>query len=179
VEIYFRIKKTGAVLPVFTTRPDTIFGATYVVLAPEHPAVADLVKGTSAETAVMDFVEKTRNMNKSLRVSGEKAKEGIFTGQMAINPVNGEEIPIWIADYVLMDYGTGAIMAVPTHDQRDFLFAKEHHLPLRIVIQDPANPDQSEDQLTAAYEKDGALIHSKQFDGEDNQQAKQRIAQWM
>jgi leucyl-tRNA synthetase len=179
VEIYFRIKKTGAMLPVFTTRPDTIFGVTYVVLAPEHPAVVDLVKGTPAEIAVMDFVEKTRNMNKSLRVSGDQVKQGVFTGQTAINPVNGEEVPIWIADYVLMDYGTGAIMAVPTHDQRDFLFAKEHNLPLRIVIQDPSNPNQQESQLNAAYEKDGALIHSHQFDGLDNEEAKQKIAQWM
>lgn len=179
VEIYFRIKKTGAVLPVFTTRPDTIFGATYVVLAPEHPAVVDLVKETSVETAVMDFVERTRNMNKSLRVSGDQAKQGVFTGQTAINPVNGQEIPIWIADYVLMDYGTGAIMAVPTHDQRDFLFAKEHHLSLRIVIQDSDNPNMQESQMSAAYEKDGILMHSQQFDGLDNQEAKQKIAQWM
>ncbi len=179
VEIYFKIKKTGARLPVFTTRPDTIFGATYVVLAPEHPFVNDLVKGTDVQEAVLDFVEKARNVSKSLRVSGDKQKEGIFTGQYAINPVNGEEIPIWIADYVLMDYGTGAIMAVPTHDQRDFLFAKEHHLPLRIVIEDPANPKMPVEQMTAAFEGAGLLVNSKQFDGTDNETVKEKIAQWM
>ena len=122
-EIHFKIKKTKSELPVFTTRPDTIFGATYVVLAPEHPLVEQLIKGERAEKQVKAFVEKTKKMSKSLRMSGDLRKEGIFTGVMAINPVNGEEIPIWIADYVLMEYGIGAIMAVPTHDQRDFLFA--------------------------------------------------------
>ncbi len=179
VEIYFKIKATGGRLPVFTTRPDTIFGATYVVLAPEHPLVNALVKGTSSEKVVTEFVEKAQNISKSLRVSGDKPKEGIFTGQYAINPVNGEEIPIWIADYVLMDYGTGAIMAVPTHDQRDFLFAKEHHLPLRIVIQDSANPSVTENDLKAAYEGEGVLVNSKQFNGVGNEEAKKKISEWM
>ena len=179
VEIYFTIKKTGERLPVFTTRPDTIFGATYVVLAPEHPLVAELVKGTTAEKAVFDFVERARNVSKSVRVSGDKEKEGVFTGQYAINPVNGEEIPIWIADYVLMDYGTGAIMAVPTHDQRDFLFAKEHKLSLRIVIENPASPDDKVEDMKAAYEGAGDLINSKQFDGVGNEEAKSKIAEWM
>lgn len=178
VEIYFKIKKTGDRLPVFTTRPDTIFGATYVVLAPEHPLVAELVKGTTAEKAVTEFIEKTRNISKSDRVTGDK-KEGVFTGQYAINPVNGEEIPIWIGDYVLMDYGTGAIMAVPTHDQRDFLFAKEHKLPLRIVIEDPDNSEGKTEDMQAAYEGAGVLVNSKQFDGAGNQDAKAKIAEWM
>ncbi|MCC6758710.1 MAG: leucine--tRNA ligase [Candidatus Omnitrophica bacterium] len=179
VEIYFKIKKTGGRLPVFTTRPDTIFGATYVVLAPEHPLVAELVKGTPAEKAVNDFVEKTKNISMRDRISGDVKKDGAFTGQYAINPVNGEEIPIWIGDYVLMGYGTGAIMAVPTHDQRDFLFAKEHKLPLRIVIQDPANPDAKAEEMKAAYEGEGGLVNSKQFNGVGNEQAKAKISQWM
>lgn len=179
VEIYFKVKATGERLPVFTTRPDTIFGATYVVLAPEHPLVKKLIAGTDHEFAVKAFVEKAGNMSKSLRVSGDKQKEGIFTGQYAVNPVNGEDIPIWVADYVLMEYGTGAIMAVPTHDQRDFLFAREHGLPLRIVIQDPQNPQLAPSDLKAAYEGSGALVHSGQFDGIANEEAKKKIADWM
>ncbi len=179
VEIYFKIKRNGGRLSVFTTRPDTIFGATYVVLAPEHPLVAALVKGTPAEKAVTDFVEKTRNVAKSVRVTGDSAKEGVFTGQYASNPVTDEEIPIWIGDYVLMDYGTGAIMAVPTHDQRDFLFSKEHNLPLRIVIQDPANPDAKPEDMKAAFEGEGKLVNSKPFNGIGNEEAKQKISQWM
>ncbi|MCR4337100.1 MAG: leucine--tRNA ligase [Candidatus Omnitrophica bacterium] len=178
-EIDFKIKKTGEKLTVFTTRPDTIFGATYVVLAPEHPLLAKLVKGTGHEEKVMAFVKKAANLSKSLRMSGDERKEGIFTGEYAINPVNGEEIPVWIADYVLMEYGTGAIMAVPTHDQRDFLFSKEHNLSRRMVIQDPKNPEIIVEQLKCAYEESGKLINSGRFNGFFNEEAKQKISQWM
>jgi leucyl-tRNA synthetase len=179
VEMYFKVKKTGEHLPVFTTRPDTIFGATYVVLAPEHPLIQALVAGTSQAAKVMAFVENARNMSRSLRMSGDQRKEGIFTGQYAINPVNEEEIPIYVADYVLMEYGTGAIMAVPTHDQRDFLFSKEHRLPLRIVIRDQENPDVTEAAMTRAYEGSGVLVNSGRFNGLDNETAKRKIAEWM
>ena len=179
VEIFFTVKKTGERLPVFTTRADTIFGATYVVLAPEHPSVKKLVGGTEHEKEVMAFVRRCADMSKSMRVSGDQRKEGIFTGQMAVNPVNGEEIPIWVADYVLMEYGTGAIMAVPTHDQRDFLFAKEHNLPMRLVIRDPQNPEIKEGDLTAAYEGNGVQMNSGSFDGLNNEEAKKKIAAWM
>lgn len=179
VNIFFTWKKTGERITVFTTRADTIFGATYVVLAPEHHLVDKLIAGNPNEKAIRAFIEKVANESKSLRMTGDKKKEGVFTGQYAINPVNGEEIPIWIADYVLMEYGTGAIMAVPTHDQRDFLFAKEHSLPLRIVIKDPANPDVKSSELKAAYEGQGVLVHSQQFDGTDNESAKLKIAEWM
>ncbi|MBI5149185.1 MAG: leucine--tRNA ligase [Candidatus Omnitrophica bacterium] len=182
VNIFFTWKKTGERserITVFTTRADTIFGATYVVLAPEHPLVEKLIAGTPDEKKIRAFIEKVAGESKSLRLTGDKKKEGIFTGQYAVNPVNGEEIPIWIADYVLMEYGTGAIMAVPTHDQRDFLFAKEHKLPMRIVIQDPANPAAKVSDLKAAYEGQGTLVNSKQFDGIDNEAAKKNIAEWM
>ena len=180
VEIFFGVKKTGEKLPVFTTRPDTIFGATYVVLAPEHPLVNQLIKGSPEEKKVKNFVKNAGKMSKSLRISGDKQKEGIFTGEYAINPVNGEEIPIWVADYVLMEYGTGAIMAVPTHDQRDFLFAKEHNLPLRIVIQPRHDgADVKENDLKCAYEGNGVQINSAQFDGLSNEEGKKKIAQWM
>ncbi len=179
VEMYFKEVKTGEVIPVFTTRPDTIFGATYVVLAPEHPLVTRLVAGTSKSADVRAFIEKTKNVSKSMRMSGDQRKEGVFTGAYAVNPVNGEEIPIWIADYVLMEYGTGAIMAVPTHDQRDFLFAREHSLPMRIVIQDPQRPELTVEQMTEAYVGQGALVNSEHFDGVNNEEAKQKIAEWM
>ncbi|HOW35486.1 MAG TPA: leucine--tRNA ligase [Candidatus Omnitrophota bacterium] len=179
VEIYFKVKKTGEILPVFTTRADTIFGATYVVLAVDHPLVEKLIKEASNKKEIESFIEKVKNQSKSDRVSAGLKKEGMFTGQYAVNPVNKEEIPIWIADYVLMEYGTGAIMAVPTHDQRDFLFAKEHQLPMRIVIADPANPDQTAADLKQAYEGDGIQVNSSQFNGLANREAIQKIAEWM
>ncbi len=138
-----------------------------------------MIAGTPGEKKIRAFIERVADESKSLRMTGDKKKEGIFTGQYAVNPVNGEAIPIWIADYVLMEYGTGAIMAVPTHDQRDFLFAKEHNLPMRIVIQDPANPAAKVSDLKQAYEGQGILVNSKQFDGTDNESAKKKIADWM
>ncbi len=179
VEIHFKVKQTGEAFSVFTTRADTIFGATYVVLAPEHPLVGKLIKGSPQESQVRDFIKRAGNMSKSLRMSGDQRKEGVWTGAYAINPVNKEEIPIWVADYVLMEYGTGAIMAVPTHDQRDYLFAKEYNLPLRIVIQNPDQPGIRAEDLTAAYEGDGVQVHSGSFDGLPNQDAKQKIAEWI
>lgn len=179
VEIYFKAEKTNEILPVFTTRPDTIFGATYVVLAPEHPLVKKLIKGTPDEKKVLSFIEKAVGTSKSLRVAEGLKKEGMFTGQYAINPVNKEKIPIWVADYVLMEYGTGAIMAVPTHDQRDFLFVREHKLPMRIVIEDPKNPKQRVENMKEAYVGEGLQVNSAQFDGTPNHQAMEKIAQWM
>ncbi|MCX5716399.1 MAG: leucine--tRNA ligase [Candidatus Omnitrophica bacterium] len=178
VEIYFRLKGSEKIIPVFTTRVDTIFGATYIVLAPEHPLVKEMIKGTSQGKAVLKFIDKVAKESKVVRSSADVKKEGVFTGAYAINPVNNEEIPIWTADYVLMEYGTGAIMAVPTHDQRDFLFAKEHKLPMRIVIQKSLSfPDAT--QISEAYEGDGIQVNSGQFDGLPNQEAKIKIAEWM
>ncbi|MEW5895330.1 MAG: leucine--tRNA ligase [Candidatus Omnitrophota bacterium] len=179
VEIYFREKETGTVIPVFTTRADTIFGATYVVLAPEHPFVERLIAGKPQESQLREFLRKAQSMSKSLRMSGDQRKEGAFTGAYAINPVNGEQVPIWVADYVLMEYGTGAIMAVPTHDQRDFLFAKEHGLPMRIVIKDSRRPHLKAEEMTEAYVESGELVNSHQFNGMPNEEAKKNIAGWM
>ncbi len=176
VEINFRLKDSGKTLPVFTTRADTIFGATYVVLAPEHPLVKELIKDKPQEKEVLKFIDKVNKENKSERLAEGVKKEGIFSGAYAVNPVNNEEIPIWVADYVLMEYGTGAIMAVPTHDQRDFLFAKEHNLPMRIVIKGPGSPLE---EMNGAYEGEGVQVNSGQFDGLANQEAKKRIAEWM
>jgi leucyl-tRNA synthetase len=180
VDIYFRLKNSDQVIPVFTTRVDTIFGATYIVLAPEHPLVKELIKGKPEEKDVLDFMGKVSCQSKLVRASSDVKKEGVFTGAFAVNPVNNQEVPIWVADYVLMEYGTGAIMAVPTHDQRDFLFAQEHGLEMRIVIQPSAISHQlSGEELKEAYEGDGIQINSGQFNGLANQDAKVKIAEWM
>jgi leucyl-tRNA synthetase len=179
VEILFKVKDSSENIVVFTTRPDTIFGATYVVLAPEHPLVDRLIKGTSQEKKVRELIAKVANESKSLRVSGDKPKEGAFTGRYAVNPVNNEVIPVWVADYVLMDYGTGAIMAVPTHDQRDFVFAKENNLPMRIVIEDPKSSGLTADKMKNAFEDEGLLVNSSQFNGLNNKAAARQIGEWM
>ena len=181
VEIFFKEKETGERIPVFTTRQDTIFGCTYVVLAPEHPLVKKIIAGKPQEKQVQQFIEKVSRESKVVRVAADVKKEGIFTGGYAINPVNNEAVQIWVADYVLMEYGTGAIMAVPAHDQRDFLFAKEHKLPMRVVIQ-PGLDDASRisaNTMTEAYEGIGYLVNSGQFNDLRNWPAKESIAEWM
>ncbi len=179
VEIHFKVENTDDTITVFTTRPDTIFGATYVVLAPEHPLLIKLVQGTPQEKTVQAFIEKVANKSKSLRLSGDDRKEGVFSGRYAVNPVNGQRVPVWVADYVLMEYGTGAIMAVPTHDQRDFEFARGHKLPMTIVIQDPKNSSVKAEDMDQAFEDEGVLVNSGEFNGLNNTNAKQKIAEWM
>ncbi|MEK6568421.1 MAG: leucine--tRNA ligase [Candidatus Omnitrophota bacterium] len=179
-EIYFRLKDSDKLVTVFTTRPDTVFGATYVVLAPEHPLVKEIIRTRPREKEALAFIEKVAQESKISRVKEDVKKEGVWTGAYCVNPVNQEVIPVWIADYVLMEYGTGAIMAVPAHDQRDFLFAKEHSLPMRIVIKSPSHQvTKSPYELTEAYEGDGTQINSGEFDGLANQEAKIKISQWM
>ncbi len=178
-DIFFKVKGSDELITVFTTRADTIFGATYVVLAPEHPLVRVLSAGTAQEAVVAAFIEGTANKSKSLRLSGDAPKEGVFTGAYAINPVNGEVIPVWAGDYVLMEYGTGAIMAVPTHDQRDFEFARKHGLAMRVVIDGPEKPGMSPESMEKAFEGSGTLVHSRHFSGMPNEEAKKAIALWM
>ena len=177
-EIYFREKDNGSVITVFTTRPDTIFGATYLVMAPEHPLLAEIIKGRPREDKVKEFIAGAGARRKASSLS-EPGKEGIFTGAYAVNPVNSESVPIWTADYVLTGYGTGAVMAVPTHDQRDFLFAKEHSLPLRIVIRSAGEPGRTAEQMVEAYEDDGTLVNSGDFDGLPAGEARDKISVWM
>lgn len=177
VEIYFKLEDSS-VLKVFTTRPDTIFGATYVVLAPEHPLVRGLIKGRPQEEDVLGFIEEVSRQTKRERIAVDTCKKGRFTGSYATNPVNAEKIPIWVADYVLMEYGTGAIMAVPTHDQRDFLFAKENNLPMRVVIQTPQK-DLDAVSMQQAYEEDGVMVQSGAFNGLASPEAKKKIGLWM
>ncbi len=180
VEIYFKIESVNETITVFTTRVDTIFGATYIVLAPEHPIISNIKNQIANIKEVESYIQKAKKESRQERTDLVKEKTGVqLKGISAINPVNGEKIPIYLADYVLMEYGTGAIMAVPAHDQRDFLFAKKYKLPMRIVIQHRASSIQNPIELTEAYEGDGIQVNSGQFDGLDNQKAKIEIAKWM
>lgn len=163
VEAMFKTE-AGDELPVFTTRVDTIFGVTYMVLAPEHPMVEKLTTGTEYEAPVAEFVKKVQQLSNIDRTSGNLEKEGMFIGAYAINPVNGEKVPIWITNYVLMDYGTGAVMGVPSHDERDFDFAHKYNLPIIRVIAEDAEQDITA-PMDAAFVDIGVLVNSGQFDG--------------
>ncbi|NLM45993.1 MAG: leucine--tRNA ligase [Firmicutes bacterium] len=177
-EIIFTVQGSGEEIPVFTTRPDTLFGVTYMVLAAEHPLVEKLTAGTPREAEVRAFVEKTRKQTEIARSSMETEKEGIFTGAYCINPANGEAVPILVGNYVLMGYGTGAVMGVPAHDERDFAFAKKYNLPVRVVIQPPGMPEGTV-ELTEAYTGDGVLINSGRFNGMPNTEAKEAIVAYL
>lgn len=162
----FAMQIDGAdeVVSVFTTRPDTVFGITYMVMAPEHDLVEKIARNTPQEKAVKQFISKMKGFSDITRTSAETEKEGVFTGAYAINPMNSEKVPIWVANYVLMGYGTGAIMAVPAHDQRDFEFARKYDLPVRVVIQDEGVPSDG-NALTEAYVGEGHMINSAAFNG--------------
>ena len=161
-EVVFPVADSEATVRVFTTRPDTLFGATYMVLAPEHPLV-DAVTAENCREAVHDYRDAVGRQDLVQRQKIDKDKTGVFTGGHCVNPVNGERIPIWIADYVLMGYGTGAIMAVPGHDERDFAFATAFELPIRRVIAGPG--EDAETPLETAFAGDGQLVNSGEFDG--------------
>jgi len=176
--IRFPLVDSDKVIEVFTTRQDTIFGATFLCFAPEHPMVKELVRGLPQEKEVLQFIERTLKIDSYMRTADFTAKEGVFTGRYCLNPVTDEEIPIFVANFVLADYGTGAIMAVPTHDQRDFEFAKQYGLTLRIVIM-PPNRDLSEETMTEAYVDEGILVNSGPFNGERNLEALDSIAEYL
>ncbi len=183
-DVVFKIAPAdgGADIPdvtVFTTRPDTLFGATFFILAPEHPLVDDLVRGLPQEAEVRSYVVKAMNTSNIERSSAEKEKTGVFAGRYAVNPVTGANIPIYVADYVLMDYGTGAIMAVPGHDERDFAFAKKYGLEILEVIESPAEFKDAAGELTAAYTGDGKLVHSGQFDGLPKAEGIVKVTEWL
>jgi leucyl-tRNA synthetase len=167
-------------IPVFTTRVDTVFGMTYVVLAPEHPLVEQLT-APERKAEVDAYVERSRRESEIERMSADREKTGVPIGSFAINPANGERLPIWIADYVLGQYGTGAIMAVPASDERDWEFARKFDLPIRVVVRPPDAPDDvTADQLpgNAAYVDPGLMVNSGQFNGLSNEAALERIADW-
>jgi leucyl-tRNA synthetase len=160
---------------VFTTRPDTIHGVTFMVLAPEHPLVTKITTA-SQKNAVDEYITKTRRQTDIERMSTEKEKDGVFTGTYAVNRLTGDKVPIWIADYVLTSYGTGAVMAVPAHDIRDFAFAKKYDLPIKVVI---SPPDWTGEQLKEAYVDEGPMVNSAQFDGTPNLQGIKTVTSYL
>ena len=165
-------------IEVFTTRQDTIFGATFMCFAPEHPLVKELTEGTPYEKEVREFVEKTLKVDAFMRTADFTVKEGVFTGRYCLNPVTSEKMPIYVANFVLYEYGTGAVMAVPTHDQRDFEFAKKYGLPLRVVIK-PKDAELVEEEMLEAYVDEGILVNSGPFDGMVNTAALDRMAEYL
>jgi leucyl-tRNA synthetase len=175
-EVDFQIKDANESIQVFTTRPDTLYGATFMVLAPEHPLTHSLSRGTQQEKAIDAFIKQVRNQDKIARTSEGGEKLGVFTGASAINPLNGESVPIWTANFVLMDYGTGAIMSVPAHDHRDFEFAKKYDLPIRIVIL-PPDGNTNPDDLKEAMTEPGPMTQSGPFDGLAGDEAKQKVCE--
>lgn len=175
VMVEFQIADSGTPLPIFTTRPDTLFGVTFMVFAPENPLVMELVQGTAYEQEVKRFVDRVVLEDRFTRTAEDRQKEGMFIGRKAINPVNGEEIPIYIANFVLMEYGTGCIMAVPAHDQRDFEFARLMNIPIRVVIQ-PQGETLDPDHMESAYVEPGVMVNSGQYNGKESVRAQQAIA---
>jgi leucyl-tRNA synthetase len=175
-EIIFRVDGEDVDMPVFTTRPDTLFGATFFVLAPEHPLVPKLVAGTADEQEVMDYVRHAAARSAVERET--KEKDGVPTGRFVINPVNDARIPIWVADYVLVEYGTGAIMAVPAHDERDHAFATRYDLPIRTVVV-PAEGEPPAEGAFSAHTQDEVLVNSAQFSGMSAPEAKRAIVEWL
>ena len=169
-ELNFKVDGSDLSLTVFTTRPDTIYGTSYMVIAPEHPAVEQLISGKPQEEECRKFIEKVRTMSEIARSATDTEKEGAFTGTYVINPFSGEKMPLYLANYVFLDYGTGVVMGVPAHDQRDFDFAKKYNLPIRIVIQ-PKDKVVNADEMTEAFAAEGIMVNSGPFNGMDNKTA--------
>jgi leucyl-tRNA synthetase len=184
-EVTFRCEELDIDYPVFTTRPDTLFGATFFVMAPEHPDVVRLAQGTEHEQAVREYVNHALTEPNEERGNADRPKSGVPLGRTIVNPVNGEQIPMYVADYVLMEYGTGAIMAVPAHDERDYAFARAFDLPIRRVIEGPpvdgaAAGSSPSGEQGLPYTGDGPLINSRpDFDGMGNRQALAAIVEWL
>ncbi|MGB6410304.1 MAG: leucine--tRNA ligase [Candidatus Deferrimicrobiaceae bacterium] len=173
-EIDFPLENGDGKITVFTTRPDTVYGATFMSMAPEHPLVLEFARKTGREAEVLEFVERVAQQDKLVRSSEETEKEGIFTGGICRNPATGRSIPIYAANFVLVEYGTGAVMAVPGHDQRDFEFARKYGLPIEVVIL-PEDEQPSPDTMTAAYEGPGRMVDSGPFTGLQSEEGKRKI----
>ena len=177
VEIDFKINGSTQTLKCFTTRVDTIYGATFMAVAPEHPLVPALIKGAKDEAGILKALGRMRNESKIERSDVNIEKEGVFTGSRVINPVTGAKIPVYVANYILMEYGTGAIMAVPAHDQRDFDFAKKYGLPITVVIDNPDSPLDSS-SMKEAYVGEGVMANSGHFNGLPSGEAIEKIADY-
>lgn len=180
-ELTFQVKDMDETVTVFTTRPDTLFGATFMSVAAEHPMVEKFIADADNKAEIEAFVTNIKNMDRIKRGADDLEKEGIFTGKYCINPVTGEDIPIFVANFVLMGYGTGAVMAVPAHDQRDFEFARKYDLPIKTVINPAELHDKGEilkeSEMTEAYSAPGILVNSGDFDGMANEPAKKSIVE--
>lgn len=174
-EVIFQLE-TGDELKVFTTRPDTLWGVTFMVLAPEHPLVEKITTEEN-QAAVREYRRQAERQTEIERLAADKKKTGVFTGAYAINPVNGERIPVWVADYVMMGYGTGAIMAVPAHDERDLAFAKTYNLPVREVIK-PMDGAVVEGELFIGLE-DGVMVNSGSFSGLPAPEGREKVIAWL
>ncbi|MFV0349147.1 MAG: leucine--tRNA ligase [Halodesulfovibrio sp.] len=177
-EITFDIENADDSITVFTTRPDTVFGVTFMSLAPEHPLVEKLIDGKPQAEEVRAFVERIRNMDRIERTSDTLEKEGVFTGAYCINPLNGAKVPVYVANFVLASYGTGAVMAVPAHDQRDFEFARKYNLPMQVVIQ-PEGQSLDTATMEEAFTATGLMVNSGKFDGTPNEEGKALVADWL
>jgi leucyl-tRNA synthetase len=175
-DIRFKVADRDINFQVFTTRPDTIYGVTFMSIAPEHPAVDDLIRGTSYESRVQQYVQETTKKTERERI--EKEKDGVVTGCYAINPVNGEKVPIFVADYVLLEYGSGVVMGVPAHDARDFQFAKKYDLPIRVVI-NPPDGELKVETMTDAYEDFGVMVASDKFTGLDSNEGIKAVTNFL
>ncbi len=178
IEIFFKIKGTRHIISTFTTRPDTVYGITALVFAPEHPLVSELIEGTEYEKLVKTFIEKVKKESIIERTAEGKEKNGVFLGKYFVNPVNNEEFPLYVADYALYEYGTGAVMCVPAHDQRDFEFAKKYNIPIKVVIT-PQEHEIKAERMSRAYVERGVLINSGEFNGMDNYDAMEAISHYL
>jgi leucyl-tRNA synthetase len=178
VEADFTVERSGEKLTIFTTRPDTLYGVTFMSIAPEHPMVESLIRGTPHAGQVRAFCQRVMREDKAERTDEKQKKEGMFTGAYAVNPLNSEKVPIWVGNFVLMEYGTGAIMSVPAHDQRDFEFARNYGLPVRVVIQN-AEKNLDPFTMTEAYIDEGTMVNSGPFDGSPNRVGKEKVADYV
>jgi leucyl-tRNA synthetase len=177
-EVSFRCEELELDFPVFTTRPDTLFGATFFVVAPEHPELERLAAGSGHEEEVRAYVDEAMRTSAEDRAAEDREKTGVPLGRTVTNPVNGEQIPVFVADYVLIEYGTGAIMAVPAHDERDYEFARRFELPIRRVIEG-TDPETARDDDGLPYAGDGPMTNSGRFDGTQNREAYDEIVAWL
>ena len=175
LEFSLEVPELEEKISVYTTRPDTAFGITFLALAPEHPLVEKILSKSPNAEEIKKFCEKVKNQSDIERTSSESEKEGIFTGFYCINPFNGNKAQIWITNYVVFEYGTGAVMAVPTHDQRDFMFATKYNLEKILVIDNPKQPLKLEEMTAAYVEKDGVLVNSGKFTGMEMHKAMSAI----
>lgn len=177
VEVDFELED-GTKVPVFTTRPDTLYGVTFLALAPDAPLAETIAKGTAQEGAVREFCERVLLEPEFVRIAADRQKEGVFTGRYAVNPLTRERVPVYIADFVLAGYGTGMVMAVPAHDQRDFEFARKYGLPIRVVIE-PKGERLDPARMTAAYTEPGVMVNSGQFDGLWSEEGIERVIEYL